>query len=302
MNLRAAEHGRPYRNPSSQQGVPVDLGAVGAACGRDRRVHRLQYGSTGMGRGRSPPHRPACARSTDTRAARAEADRLLSLEPGATLVSVSTWADEVRGRSTAKWRYIGLPSDDCSYVRDRDCADGACVVEAIEARASILKSTQSDAARLAALKFVVHLVADVHQPLHASGHGDKGGGLYQVRAFGRGTTLHVLWDSSMAQHRLGGMSELARDAQASQPSAPTGVSRAADWAQQSCRAANTQGFYPDERLIGQAYVDRWDAPLVQHLGAAARRLAGLLNSRLRANASFSLRKDLFGPSESPDRQ
>lgn len=215
-----------------------------------------------------------------TPAARTEVDRLLAFEAGGTLVSIATWADEVRGRSTAKWHYVDLPGEDCSYVRLRDCADGACVIAAIEAQTSILKSSQSDVVRLRALKFVVHLVADVHQPLHASSHGDKGGGRFQVRAFGRGTNLHALWDSSMVLHRPGGLAKLAVDAQLSPSSASADDSRPAAWAQESCRIANSPGFYPGERLIDQAYVDQWDATLALRLGLAARRLSGLLNASL----------------------
>jgi len=214
-----------------------------------------------------------------TPAARAEADRLLALEPGATLISVSTWADERRGRSTAKWHYINLPGDECSYVRERDCADGACVIEAIEAQTSILKSSESDPSRLSALKFVVHFVADIHQPLHAGGRGDRGGGLFQVRAFGRGTNLHALWDGSMILHRPGGLPKLATDAQAIQ-AGTADAPRAVEWARESCRISNAPGFYPDERPIDQEYVDRWDATLVQRLGLAASRLARLLNVAL----------------------
>jgi len=43
--------------------------------------------------------------------ARAEADRLMTLEPGATLASISTWADENRSASTASWHYVNLPRD-----------------------------------------------------------------------------------------------------------------------------------------------------------------------------------------------
>ena len=57
--------------------------------------------------------------------ARAEVDKLLALEPGETLVSVSTWADEHRSPATARWHYVNFPLDSCSYLPQRDCPDGA---------------------------------------------------------------------------------------------------------------------------------------------------------------------------------
>ena len=130
-----------------------------------------------------------------TTAARRQIDELLAVEPGATLESISTWADEVRSPSTSKWHYVNFPRDSCTYDPDRDCPDGQCIVVALERQAAILRSDASSERRLKALKYVVHFVADVHQPLHAGFGDDRGGNRYQVQAYGRGTNLHALWDS-----------------------------------------------------------------------------------------------------------
>jgi len=45
--------------------------------------------------------------------ARDQVQKLLALEPGATLASISTWADEHRNRTTASWHYVNLPRGDC---------------------------------------------------------------------------------------------------------------------------------------------------------------------------------------------
>jgi hypothetical protein len=67
-----------------------------------------------------------------TPAASAEVARLLALEPGATLASSSTWPDEVRAPTTAKWHYVNFENDDCHYDEARHCPGGQCVVGAIE--------------------------------------------------------------------------------------------------------------------------------------------------------------------------
>lgn len=132
--------------------------------------------------------------------ARTDVDTLLALEPGATLASISTWADEHRSPATARWHFVNIAADaGCHYVAERDCPGGACVVGAIERQAAVFRSTAPAQERLKALKYLVHLVADVHQPLHAGQAEDKGGNRYQVHAFGRGTNLHAVWDSGLVE-------------------------------------------------------------------------------------------------------
>ena len=100
-----------------------------------------------------------------TPAARLEVDRLLSLEPGATMASVSSWADEHRSPKTARWHFVNFPRGTCEYDASRDCEGGQCVVAAIEQQADVLATSVDDGTRLRALKYLVHFVADVHQPL-----------------------------------------------------------------------------------------------------------------------------------------
>lgn len=73
---------------------------------------------------------------------------------------------------------------------------------------TILKKARSGEDRLVALKYLVHLVDDAHQLLYAYGE-LKGGNLYQVQAFGKGTNLHVVWDTAMIQHWPGGRPSLS---------------------------------------------------------------------------------------------
>lgn len=220
------------------------------------------------------------AESQLTQAARAEVSRLLALEPGASLSSIATWADEIRSRETASWHYVNPPPGNCTYERARDCEDGQCAVEALTTQVEILRSKAPDEQRLIALKWVVHLVGDVHQPLHAGFKGDKGGNLYQVQAFGRGTNLHSLWDGVLIRNRAGGLDAL-RAATTTIAVAPAATLQAGAWAVESCEIVVTPGFYPDGHFIDQAYVDRWDPVLVVRLKRAAQRLAATLNDALR---------------------
>lgn len=213
-----------------------------------------------------------------TPTAGAEVRRLLSLEGKATLPSISTWADTHRSPSTTRWHYVNLPLGSCRYDEDRDCPDGQCVVAAIERQAERLRTAKSDPERLLALKYVTHLVADIHQPLHAGREDDKGGNLHQVQAFGRGTNLHALWDSGLIEKRPGGVVQLLADVQGLR--APRTAARPADWAEESCALTQRNGFYPSARKVGSSYAAQWDAVMRQRLSDAAYRLAWTLNDAL----------------------
>ena len=212
--------------------------------------------------------------------ARNEVKRLLALEPGASLASVSTWADEFRSPSTAAWHYINFPRDaNCRYEPDRSCIQGACVVGAIERQVAVLASDAPDEERLKALKYVVHFVADAHQPLHGGFADDRGANSYQVQAFGRGSNLHALWDTGLIQQWPGGAASLRVAIEGEKSSIDTTLSPGA-WAEESCRVVEAQGFYPAGHKLDDEYAQRWSKVLVQRMAAAARRLAALLNRSL----------------------
>ena len=102
-------------------------------------LHALAWGAEG--------HRliAELAQSRLTDATLAEVNRLLALEPGSTLMSVSTWADEVRSPSTAAWHYVNLPRDAaCRFAANLTCIKGKCVVGAIDRQIGVLASNHSD--------------------------------------------------------------------------------------------------------------------------------------------------------------
>jgi len=219
-----------------------------------------------------------------TPVARKNLRRLLLQEPGATLASVSSWADKQRLPGTAKWHYLNFPENQCQYQAARDCPDGACVVEAARQQIAILRSmSASDMQRLQALKYVVHLVADVHQPLHAGFAHDRGGNAYQVQAFGRGTNLHALWDTGLVQAIEPDAQKLA--------SLLTAMPRVAPWvfadlggsmivaAEESCRIVRLPWFYPS-RQVSSDYAGQSSPIISMRLRLASARLAVILNEAL----------------------
>jgi hypothetical protein len=208
--------------------------------------------------------------------AKAEFDRLLAQEPGQTLASISTWADEHRNPATAAWHYVNFPRDTCEYVAERECPDGKCVVGAIDRQVAMLKSSESDERRLMALKYLVHFVADVHQPLHAGYADDRGGNQYQLQAFMRGSNLHALWDSGIIKSLNESPADMAARLSRLSSSTANIDASAAMTAQESCQIVALPGYYP-ERRVGQDYIDRFTPVLEARLALAGRRLARILN-------------------------
>lgn len=125
-----------------------------------------------------------------------------------TLADVAAWADEVRGqpafRHTAPWHYINLPLG-LSYADFEAGVKGMTqdnVYSALQQQERILGSMGSTQGEKAvALKFIVHFVGDLHQPMHVSREEDKGGNTIQLNYDGKGTNLHALWDSRLIDHQ-----------------------------------------------------------------------------------------------------
>jgi hypothetical protein len=120
-----------------------------------------------------------------------------------TLADVANWADEVREDhpNTAKWHFVNLPRTATQFSRTRDCRetsadDPGCAVTAIEMFRAILSGSRPGD-KVEALKFLVHFVGDIHQPLHVSFADDRGGNNIKVRFFNRSSNLHKVWDSGI---------------------------------------------------------------------------------------------------------
>lgn len=211
-----------------------------------------------------------------TLAARAEVDRLLALEPGETMASISTWADEHRNPTAAPWHYVNFPRDTCTYDAERDCNGGQWVVGAIERQLKVLSSDAPVDRKLLALKHVVHFVSDVHQPLHAGYLDDKGGNTYQLQAFMRGSNLHALWDVGLIRNLNEDAAAMTSRLLAKPPSAQVDDLNVSHAAEESCRIVGSPGFYP-ERRVGLDYVERFTPVMEDRLATAGARLAAILN-------------------------
>lgn len=239
------------------------------------------------------------ARHHLTPAARRELILLLGTDD---LASVSTWADEIRNErpETFGWHFVDIPWDASGFSADRDCLrPGArhplgfsdhqnCVVERITLFSHTLTDRrQPKSERLDALRFLVHLVADVHQPMHAIGEA-RGGNDIEVLEFGRARcgsrpcNLHSLWDVGLIEHNRPSEHELAENverliARSRLDTLPEGTP--ADWANASFHLAHEVWLRSGE-LGGDEYYRRNIDVADWQLALAAIRLAMLLNDCL----------------------
>jgi hypothetical protein len=158
----------------------------------------------------------AIARGYLRPAVQAKVDALLAadtdtLEPH-DMLSAATWADTWRRthRETEQWHFVDLElgkpdlAAACfgrppSAVPASAGPEKACVVDRLNAFLAELKSPATPPSeRIVALKYVMHFVGDIHQPLHTADNQDRGGNCVRLALGGsRTTNLHSYWDTGL---------------------------------------------------------------------------------------------------------
>ncbi|GIU76979.1 MAG: endonuclease [Bryobacteraceae bacterium] len=211
------------------------------------------------------------------------------LPEGETLISIAPWADEIRPqrRETAPWHYINIPVEAPQGEWRPYCPGDECIITAIQRFAAQLADRQLPAAaREEALRFLVHFVADLHQPLHCGDRRDRGGNDVPVVFRGRATNLHSIWDTPLlleALQREGVRERLLRQAD------PDEFRRAAaggpeDWVWDSQRASRDTAYaaLPPERpaLLADEYAALAYPVIEKQIRLGGLRLAALLNRAL----------------------
>ncbi len=136
------------------------------------------------------------------------------------LADAATWPDDIRGLrpETAPWHYVDIPLGTSHREVEKFCdPKEGCVTRAIRDQLEILRSPQADPQKRAdALRFVIHFVGDLHQPLHAATNNDQGGNCVPVAFFDTlpqqrnpqtesyGPNLHSVWDTNILEKATAG--------------------------------------------------------------------------------------------------
>lgn len=224
-----------------------------------------------------------------------------------TLGDIASWPDEIRakkiGQGKAPWHFDDKPV--CGNApKTQWCPSGVCASEQIVRMFSVLRDTQAKPQdRNEALKWIVHLVGDIHQPLHSADNGDRGGNNITVSVPGSGgghLNLHSIWDTLMVQQLISDKGLSAADLASSiSTSDQTSWSKGTvtDWVDESNQLALnvaygklTGGFSCGGTVVAQTvpidqgYLDASELVITEQIKKAGFRLAGILNAAFQASS------------------
>jgi hypothetical protein len=206
---------------------------------------------------------------------------------GQSLADASVWADNIRQyrHDADPLHFVNIPLADTRYDPRKHCPNGRCIIAAIEAEKRALRDPAiSGEGRAEALRFLIHFMGDLHQPLHVADNHDRGGNQRTVYLDGDSTNLHKVWDGQILEHQ--GLMESAylevlhRDMD-TMDLAALERGTVVDWAMEGHRIAVEHAYrLPRDGRIGDGYIQA-NRPLIDHaLIAAGVRLARVLNDVL----------------------
>src|SRR6476469_10408658 len=137
---------------------------------------------------------------------------------GQSLADASVWADNIKQyrHDADALHYVNIPLTATAYDPGRDCPHAKCVIAAIASDTQVLANpSASPLDRAEALKFLVHFMGDLHQPLHVADNSDRGGNRRTVYLLGDSMNLHKAWDGEILERynlsESGYLKELQRE-------------------------------------------------------------------------------------------
>jgi hypothetical protein len=218
-----------------------------------------------------------------------------------TLADVSNYADEIRPDSffqyTAPWHYIDVPAEEshAQFIQSVNELTTPNLYTALRHWEHALADPATNrSVKIFALKMVVHLVGDSHQPLHVGRTEDKGGNTITLEFENEPTNLHALWDTKMIQHKGSDARELAREWDFATPE-DIRVWQAdplMGWLYESNHVGNhIYDENPGGKKLGQEYYDAHIGLVRQRIDQAGIRLAGILNQSFDPQNTIATQKD-----------
>ncbi len=199
---------------------------------------------------------------------------------GESLAICSNWMDYIKSDSSfdslSAWHYVTIPSMDKYHNEGELKGD---VIQAIDRFTMELKTKKFSVDEKFALRSLVHLIGDIHQPLHVGNGLDRGGNSVKVKWFGRSSNLHRVWDSEMIDGQKLSYTEYAawintakKDQVSKWQSAGVLV-----WAEESLNYRESIYDIPENGKLGYRYSYDHIAQVNFRLLQAGVRLAGVLN-------------------------
>jgi len=217
--------------------------------------------------------------------ARATVLEILGGDSARIIGEACSWPDKVR--ETPKWEwsapmhYVNIPRSALHYQRERDCADGMCVTEAISRYANELGAPGLDPERRwQAFAWLCHLAGDLHQPLHAAYLDDRGGNYVEIEYKNKHDNLHQFWDRVVIRDRLGRNDRWTRpypDSEWTTARDHWNPKDTVSWTDESHALAG-RSAYPPGRVIDENFADQSWLIIRQQWQKASARLAQVLNA------------------------
>jgi hypothetical protein len=215
-----------------------------------------------------------------TTKAQKEIDILLD---GASLVSISTYGDEIKSNPKYKalrpWHYINLPLDE-SYANAKKNPKGDVVMAIKKCIAKVKDQNEPKNERAFYFKLLVHFIGDLHQPMHVGRKEDRGGNSIRLQWFGKTSNLHRLWDSHLIDSHGMNATQLLGDLEELSPKLIKEIQNQSleQWVNESQALAkiiyeNT----PSNSKLGEEYQSRYLPLLKIQLQRGGLRLAAQLN-------------------------
>jgi hypothetical protein len=115
------------------------------------------------------------------------------------MAAASTWPDETKEQTkTGEWHYIDLALRDSKKDLEKRCPGNNCITARIAIfEKQLAKRTPTGISDRDALRYLIHFVGDLAQPLHAASNADLGGNCEQIKPVGEARDLHSLWDGGI---------------------------------------------------------------------------------------------------------
>ena len=222
----------------------------------------------------------------DTRLTEHSREEVKKLLPtGTTLADAAVWPDAEGRRMTEldRLHYVNIPDNAAGYNQKRDCEARNCMVEALKWFTRVIADAEAPiVVRLIALRYVAHLVADMHQPLHAGRREDRGGIDITVSYRAQITNLHLFWDINLVEMEEGDAGELAKKLDESITEKERTKWQSGDpkkWTDESFRLSRSNAYTFGESMeLSDEYVATARRIVRRGLAQAGVRLAWLLNN------------------------
>ena len=201
------------------------------------------------------------------------------------LAEAADWPDYMRSNPDSFWRseanpwhYVTIPEGQ-TYADVTPPANGDAITALANFRATVLDPAASLEERQLALRFIVHLVGDLQQPLHAGNGTDRGGNWVDVVFFEEMSNLHEVWDEKLIQYEELSYTEWAN--WLIQKITPAnlgewGAATPAQWADESAAIRDT--IYPESEILSYDYAYMARPILNQQMSKGGVRLAAYLNA------------------------